>query len=1217
MKATKAILTAILLLAGLTAAAESTWTVTNSNGQSNTFTIKRSETGYAQKVLYRTVSLSAYAGQHYTARYGELEFLANENTKTITVTELTPSGAYAFYKSGTTVKYGFEVTDRAGFRLAYAERSKTWGTSVPASGIFDEKSVTVNSGTITVTDGGFTQAYNEVPISTYFTNAAAQAYLVTAGAELRMKVEFEEAEKEDGYQHIQLLVNQTSNCDNSANHGDPGTPSYSRYLASFAHKPGSTLTSYAKVCFPLTSASDNCSEIDPAWNFSPYSNTVGKLYTQKFKSGYRADDGKLIIAKKNELSALDDVGIRFDASGDNSDTWYAKNTIAKIQAVDLTNPTLTAISVNPGRHAKGNPFYVSVAFSEIVTSTAITLTTSWGTMTLEAGSGTNVLTFKGIIKADAESTLSISGKNGTITDLAGKSFDSSITVDNFASLDSDLAYSLSDFQQRDGRYLITCHDDLHGLAGYVNGGNNASGLTFHQVTDLTFPHSDSWNNSSSTENNYTAIGNENVGFQGTYDGDGHTISGIRIYKGGNGDSDYYQGLFGCVLNNGIVRSVNLTDTRITGYRRTGGIAGKTFSCTIEDCTVGADVCIHAKNINTYYHGGIVGLNQAEYVRRCISRARLTAEDASGCYGFGGIVGFCGDKITDCIADGVVIPNVYGRGAIVGYKGAGTLTRNFYRGCTVAGVANAIGVGQGTSTSSTETSDDVTGACALYAVTLPEHSSMVRSKMADLPGTNNRTYTTGADIAGVPYAAASMGLRLSYDSTSIPDGYVLSSISVEETTSGTPVALIDNGDYTYNFTMPAADVTVSANVVPIIRYIDANGDEQTRLQSTCTQIVSGTTSYGNAENTEAWYYVSGNVTIGGTQGVSFLDQAVHIILCDGATLTSNATTADFYGIDVPNGSLVIYAQAGGGGSIVATAKDMPAIHSLTNMDLNGGNISASTPQGAIGVCTDDNGSLTIRRGNITATGETTGIRGFKGITILGGTVRATGSNIGLFSISGNISILGGNVDASGTSYSSYGIFARELSNIILGCSSPSDRITCSRYSCHSLTIATGQTLTDGTSTYTGTLSSDQITDIGGRTLRMAFDPAEGTVNITAHQATLAGQSRYWTTFYHPLWNYALPAGAQAFILKTDKVLYCVGNGKIVPAGCAVVIMADSASLTLSATNSNAPNVSGNILLGTSAAMAAPAGTHVLSKVSENFGFFGFTGEIPANKAYYVE
>ena len=76
------VLTIVALAMGQTAWAESTWTVTNNNGNSNTFTIKRSETGYVQKVLYRTISLSAYAGQHFTAKYGELEFKEDEDTKT-------------------------------------------------------------------------------------------------------------------------------------------------------------------------------------------------------------------------------------------------------------------------------------------------------------------------------------------------------------------------------------------------------------------------------------------------------------------------------------------------------------------------------------------------------------------------------------------------------------------------------------------------------------------------------------------------------------------------------------------------------------------------------------------------------------------------------------------------------------------------------------------------------------------------------------------------------------------------------------------------------------------------------------------------------------------------------------------------------------------------------------------------------------------------------
>ena len=135
--------------------------------------------------------------------------------------------------------------------------------------------------------------------------------------------------------------------------------------------------------------------------------------------------------------------------------------------------------------------------------------------------------------------------------------------------------------------------------------------------------------------------------------------------------------------------------------------------------------------------------------------------------------------------------------------------------------------------------------------------------------------------------------------------------------------------------------------------------------------------------------------------------------------------------------------------------------------------------------------------------------------------------------------------------------------------------------------------------------------------LSFGDGTNTCSVTAHEAAFAGQTRYWATFYHPSYNYRLPAGALAFIMKSDKALYLIGDGSVIPAGCAVVIMAESADLTLTLTGSGATPESGNILRGTPSATAAPAGAHVMSKVDSAFGFFTFTGTIPANKAYYVE
>ena len=125
-----------------------------------------------------------------------------------------------------------------------------------------------------------------------------------------------------------------------------------------------------------------------------------------------------------------------------------------------------------------------------------------------------------------------------------------------------------------------------------------------------------------------------------------------------------------------------------------------------------------------------------------------------------------------------------------------------------------------------------------------------------------------------------------------------------------------------------------------------------------------------------------------------------------------------------------------------------------------------------------------------------------------------------------------------------------------------------------------------------------------------------MTLIARQAVFSGQTRYWSTFYHPDYSYLLSSGAQAFTMGSDHALYRIGDGSIVPAGCAVVIMSDSASLTLTAISAAVPSVTGNILRGTTNA-ANKLGVYVMSQVNGTFGFFEYTGEIPANKAYYVE
>ena len=1123
-----------LLAFGQVGKAENGWDIiASTNGSVTTFTISRTNTAVAETVKYRFVNLSAYAGEHYnvtkvngtnsSALSGEFTFAAGDATsRTIQVTESTATtNAYKYQATNSKRSYKLELTDVGGFCLTENTRSFFTGTtftdaylnkSITDLVYFQSGSVMSGSGNkyldVAHSETNGTEKkiddaydYNNSTLCTvntgslYNDDSDMRTWLNGIGYKMYATVYFQQREVNDGYQYIQILADNATTYDGKDGDGkiDNG-PTRSLYKAAFIlSKNEKVCTEWKYQLFPHRHDYHTSStEFD-------YSDSY--LYDQKFQSSdYRAtNSGSLVLNP-----TVNNINVRFDANGSDEDTWYLKNLKVRLALVDAAAPTKLAISVAPGKHAKGNTVYVSVAFDEIVrvTGTPKLITDNhWGDLSYIAGDGTNVLTFSGIIPSNASGSLNITSYSGTIQDLAGHNLaESDVTTSNLCTLDDSYVYTITydldsgsadnpstytyetstftlNNPTRLGYYFdgwtgsngstpqttVTITNHSHGdrtytanwteawtgsgtqgdpytisstkgldlLAQYVNSGNTCKDLFFQLGKDITYTHATAWNDATSTENNYTRIGNGGVGFEGTFDGQGYTISGIRMYKGGdNANYDSGLGLFGGVLNGGKVKRVNLSNSRITGYNTVAGIAGQSYHATIEDCAVGEDVCIHAVQNNAKEHGGIVGYNQTS-VLRCISSATLTkATSVTNCYDFGGVVGFSStNDITDCIVDGAVIPAVKGRGAMVGYNSAGTLTRNYYRGCTVAGVANATGVGKGTSENSIETAD-VPGARAVYAITLPENTSLTRKPSATLPGTGNKTYTTGADIDGVPYAYDGASLTLSYNAASIPSGYDLSSITIKYTSGSTVVEVSRSGDYTFNFTMPAADVTVTATLLPVISYIDADGNEQSHM---CTPITSRT-QYGNAANAEGWYCVNSDVNF--TNYVTFNDQQVNIILCDGVTMSGEKyLNRDFSVIEVNYGSLTIYGQTHGTGTLsLNCTQEGSAISANTNIDINGGTINAASRYG-IGI--KANKAIIIRRGNITAKGGAQ---------------------------SGGIS----------------------ATTITLGCATTADRIYASKYN-GTVVVADGQTLTDGNSahTYMGTLTDEQKETIKKKTMMKAL------------------------------------------------------------------------------------------------------------------------------------
>ena len=171
------------------------------------------------------------------------------------------------------------------------------------------------------------------------------------------------------------------------------------------------------------------------------------------------------------------------------------------------------------------------------------------------------------------------------------------------------------------------------------------------------------------------------------------------------------------------------------------------------------------------------------------------------------------------------------------------------------------------------------------------------------------------------------------------------------------------------------------------------------------------------------------------------------------------------------------------------------------------------------------------------------------------------------------------------------------------------------------------------TYTGTFTYESewdpmhyTGDSGSMILTLVVPESPDEIDLEAHAATLNGVSRYWTTFYHGRSAYQLPAGAQAFYMKEDKSLYLLGtDGSVIPAMTPVIIMSEAASISLQKM-ATAPSItmSENILQGTDANKnvshyynSMEKNAYVLSKVGDVFGFFKFSGTIPANKAYFID
>ena len=220
------------------------------------------------------------------------------------------------------------------------------------------------------------------------------------------------------------------------------------------------------------------------------------------------------------------------------------------------------------------------------------------------------------------------------------------------------------------------------------------------------------------EDNFTAIGagfyeqeQGGIVFNGHFDGQGYTISGIngRMFS-----PHGYNGLFGHLGSDAEVKNIVLSNSTIGDGMSSGGIVGWNEG-TVTNCHVTSTVTIKGTIQTSLMHGGIVG-NNSSSVSHCTFAGILTKTFSDPTqtdftpYCYGGIAGINNTNaiMSDNLVIGAIIPRtMFMYGAVAGGSSNDGIARNYYVKCTVAGTANATGVGCTLLNSSTLALCDIT------------------------------------------------------------------------------------------------------------------------------------------------------------------------------------------------------------------------------------------------------------------------------------------------------------------------------------------------------------------------------------------------------------------------------------------------------------------------------------------------------------------------------
>lgn len=307
------------------------------------------------------------------------------------------------------------------------------------------------------------------------------------------------------------------------------------------------------------------------------------------------------------------------------------------------------------------------------------------------------------------------------------------------------AVTLAGSGSQDDPYLIGSAEELASL-----GGRSFSGKSYRLTQDIDM---------------------ENVPMQpikefadGTFDGDGHTISNLTISAASGNAGLFAETNSSTVFKNIILHNVSVT---LTGgsYAGVGGLIGKIYgSTTIQGCGVsGAVTYSSGYSYNSGNVGGLVGyLNGKCTIKESYSQATIKNENNNSSSTAGGLLGKTNNyytlSVTDCYAFGDVTAAGGRAGGFTGDVYCSNGYKHTYTSCYAAGKVTApADKGFGFAYSSARTG---------YSFTNCYYNNTANSE-----GCNQKDTTiTGKSIDELKGLAGELGNAYQKDAASINGGY---------------------------------------------------------------------------------------------------------------------------------------------------------------------------------------------------------------------------------------------------------------------------------------------------------------------------------------------------------------------------------------------------------------------------------------------------------------